>query len=618
MSRPTLRVLVVAPDADTASFAERVLSDHGDTASVADGVPDALSLLSRETFDVAVVSLSLPRGDGLALVHHLRALHPGVDVIVMAQPAEIEESAHAMALGVLASVVLPLSGDGLMVPVDRARERRVLIAERERLRIEGEESRRRSATYARCAAFVAETDAAAVASRVLDACVAEVGATGGAVYLASPAGDRLFRASAVGEESFPDRLEAAEIESIDPAEVVRRSPGRVRVALVGEASLAAVVDLAVEGEAPLDDGPEGALRVVAALGTAAFAAARKVEAIARTGIKDPETSAYTFAYFGDVAGREIDRAARHGRRFTLLTVGLDVLSDATGGRAPDELIELRRSVTDAILVSVRDSDVVARVEDDELYVLLPETGLLGALAARHRVLENLRAVAGVGGADPAVGIAVYPADGADLGRLLRVSRRRAERSRRGVWRRLGLSRCSFWDAVDRLLGGEDDAGLGRDGTVALHADLRAAHDDSALARHAAFPAALVPRVAATVASDAVSHALAGSLYVAGDSALASAVARVVDAVDRPALRAWALGPRPGTTEAAARIHLAVDDPRLEERTLVLSLTELGGYALLARPLGEGTLLAYHSSDLDLVDGLVRAVRATYHLQPEVR
>ena len=33
---------------------------------------------------------------------------------------------------------------------------------------------------------------------------------------------------------------------------------------------------------------------------------------------------------------------------------------------------------------------------------------------------------------------------------------------------------------------------------------------------------------------------------------------------------------------------------------------------------DGTLLAYHTSDLDLVDGLVLALQDAYHLQPEVR
>jgi hypothetical protein len=285
------------------------------------------------------------------------------------------------------------------------------------------------------------------------------------------------------------------------------------------------------------------------------------------------------------------------------------------------MTRVRRELTDALLESVRDSDVVARVEDEELYVLLPETGLLGALACRRRIVSRLAAAGGPAsslGLDPVVGVAVYPSDGLDLGRLLRASRRRADASRRGVFRRLALERVGFWDAVDRLLGSEDDAAIGRDGTIALHEDLLRAHDATDLARHTAMPSSLLPRIGASIAGDALRYGLAGTLYVAGDELLSSAVARAVDEADSPSLRVWSLGSRVGSIDAASRIHLPVDDPRLDRRIVLLALTELGGYTVLGRMVSPGTVLAYHASDLDLVDGLTSKLQATYHLQPEVR
>ncbi|RLB57036.1 MAG: hypothetical protein DRJ42_01485, partial [Deltaproteobacteria bacterium] len=477
MQRPSLSVLVCAASDAEAEFATRVLTDHGDHAEIAMSVTAALTRLAAETFHVALVSLSLPRGDGLALVHHLRALHGDVDVLVMAEPSELEESGHAMALGVLATVVLPLTGDGLMVTVDRARERRMLIRERERLAREREGSERRNATYARCAAFVAETDASAVAQGVLDACAAEVEATASAVYLPElPAAVRYLRVATSGDPAAtPAMLDAEDLAHIDPTLSVQERAGSIQLNAMGGADLFAIVELA--GVGAVDDAAKGALEVVAGLATAAFSAARKVEAIARAGIKDPDTSAYTFAYFGDAAGREIDRAARHGRRFSLLTVSLDGLEDGRRLLGIEDMRTLRRSLADALLDAVRDSDVVARVEDDELYVLLPETGLLGALACRRRICNRLAGLADLGGFQPIVGIGVFPNDGRDLGRLLRAARRRTEGSRVGVFRRLELTHVPFWQAVTRLLGSVDDMALGRDGSIAIHRDLQEAHDD---------------------------------------------------------------------------------------------------------------------------------------------
>jgi len=621
MERPALSVLVCAAQKEDAELAARVLHDHGDVAEIAHSVTAALTRLSQERFDVALVSLSLPRGDGLALVHHLRALYSDIDVLVMADPSELAESAHAMALGVLAAVVLPLTGDGLMVTVDRARERRVLIRERHRLAVEQAGSQRRNATYARCAAFIAETDARQVAARVLEACEAEVSASASAVYLPElPASVRYLRAAQTGDgDATPNVLDAEDLAHVDPTLVVQWHGDRLRLNAMGSADLMAIVELA--GVGSIDDGTREALEVVAALATAAFTAARKAFAVARTGIKDPDTSAYTFAYFGDVAGREIDRASRHGRRFSLLTVSLDGLEDNRMLLTGKDMRSLRQSLADALLDAVRDSDVVARVEDDELYVLLPETGLLGALACRRRIEGRLAALpllAGLSDLAPVVGIGVFPSDGRDLGRLLRAARRRTEGSRLGVYRRLGLRGVPFWESVRRLLGDEDDMAVGRDGSIAIHEDLRRAHDDAHLARHVAMSPSLVARIGGILAEDAVRRDLAGSLYVAGDEELASTVARAIDEVAHPKLRAWSLGSRVGPLEAVSRIHLPVDDARLDQSVLLLSLNELGGYTLLARRVGDETLLAYHAADLDLVDGLTTALQTQYHLQPEER
>jgi diguanylate cyclase (GGDEF)-like protein len=614
-----LRILVVAASTSDARFCARVLEDHGDEVRISDDVMDALAHLNREAFDVVMISLSLPRGDGLALVHHVRALYPNIDVIVMSAPQEIEETAHAIALGVLQNVLLPLTGDAVLVAADRARERRLLVADRARLAREEAVSRRRTATYARCAAFVAETSAMAVASRVLDACAGEIPLRAGAIYVPGHGGAGLVRLAAAGEtEALPRSVDDAQVAELDPTVVVQGSPEGVRVVMIGETELVALALLVPEANAVADEAFEG-LEIVAALGTAAFAAARKVDAIARTGIKDPDTSAYTFAYFGDVAGREIDRAARHGRRFGLLTLGVDGIEEVRGGVSAQALVEIRRAITDAVLGSVRDSDVLARVEDDEYYLLLPETALLGAAAARRRIQANFRGApelerVGMAHLDVVVGIAVYPADGADLGRLLRVGRRRGERARRGVFRRLHMAGRPFWECIDRLLGDRDASSVGPDGIVALPTELLAAHDEGGQSGHALMPRALVLRIVAQVATDAARHKASGTLYVAGDDQAASAVTSALSVADPGPLRAWVLGGASGRDP----LRLPVRDPRLDEQILLLSMTELGGYLLVARPITEGLMLAYHSSDFDLVDGLMAALQGAYHLQPEVR
>ena len=89
----------------------------------------------------------------------------------------------------------------------------------------------------------------------------------------------------------------------------------------------------------------------------------------------------------------------------------------------------------------------------------------------------------------------------------------------------------------------------------------------------------------------------------------------VDA-EHSSVRAWVLG---GDADGPGHeLRLPVDDERLREGVVLLALSEIGGYMLVARRLTDDTLLAYHAADLDLVDGLITALQTAYHLQPEVR
>ncbi len=635
MIRKLLSVLVVAADERDATFATRVLEERGDAVTVAASVPDAVTRLGRGDVDVALVSLSLPHGDGLALVHHLRALYPTVDVIVMTTPRDLEDSSHAMALGVLQTVLRPLTGDALLVAVDRARERRMLIDQRERLDAEARSGRMRTATYARCAAFIAETNREIVAARILEAAAQELPLLDGALYLPPFPGSRSFvRAASHGDDSqLPPGLDQHTLDAFDPTEVVAVREGRIQIAFLGPTELAGAAILIPEHK--LNTEQEEALTVIASLGTASLEAARKVDAIARTGIKDPETSAYTFAYFGDVAGREIDRAARHGRRFSLVTLSMEGMTEL-GEAKPEAQRRARKLLTEAVLAAIRDSDVVARVEDDELYLLLPETALLGVLGARHRIqarfdaqqeLHRIVAEELPDAPPPALtfGVAVYPFDGTDLGTLLRRSRQRAEQSRNGPWRRLGLSGRPLFEALDRLMGTDDDVAVRPDGRVSLHGDLTAAHDQGA--HHAILPASLLPRLSRHLVADARRAGIAGVVYAAGDPRMGDAlIAELAEGGTRAPFRGWVLRsqdqPAPELTGAPAARTLAVPGEDLEGRVLLLSLTELGGYVLSARRLRsrrlkEPTMLVYHASDLDMADGLVTALQRNYHLQPEV-
>src|SRR5262249_52870496 len=69
---------------------------------------------------------------------------------------------------------------------------------------------------------------------------------------------------------------------------------------------------------------DGLVKLLATQATAAFALLAERSLSGGAPVKDPNSSAYSFTYYVDVAGREIDKARRYGRRFAIATIALEV------------------------------------------------------------------------------------------------------------------------------------------------------------------------------------------------------------------------------------------------------------------------------------------------------
>lgn len=132
--------------------------------------------------------------------------------------------------------------------------------------------------------------------------------------------------------------------------------------------------------------------------------------------------------FDDRLEQAIVLARRESRRFALLYLDLDAfkpVNDALGHAAGDELL---KEVATRIRGQVRESDTVARVGGDEFTVILPgvaERHIAEAVAAKIAAALGRRFE--VGGCEEGVqiggslGVALYPADGANAGELVRAA-----------------------------------------------------------------------------------------------------------------------------------------------------------------------------------------------------
>jgi signal transduction histidine kinase len=156
----TLRVLIVDDDdALGENLVEIVEALGAETRLVRDG-KSALAEAAASDFDVALVDVGLPDGDGITLLDPLRARAPFTQVVLVTGNATLEGAMSAVSGGAFAYVLKPFSPPELLETVRRAGDRAGLLREGERLRrgLERSEQRHRELVES-VPAFVLALDA---------------------------------------------------------------------------------------------------------------------------------------------------------------------------------------------------------------------------------------------------------------------------------------------------------------------------------------------------------------------------------------------------------------------------------------------------------------------------
>ena len=331
-------------------------------------------------------------------------------------------------------------------------------------------------------------------------------------------------------------------------------------------------------------------------------------------LRDPASGAYRLAFLADFAAKELDRARRHGRRFSLAALSLDDM-EGPGHAASEGADAAARALVAAVTRVIREADVLARASDVEYRVLLPETDRLGALMFVRRAVDEirreplLRRLAGRSPVRVAAGAATFPEDGGDLDQLLRACRGDQAQYRSSMTHRLlaGAEAPGFWDLVAALI--DDRVSIAGSASARLSMDV-------------AFLDAVQGTIAREMGRDVRSR---GALYAGGPTpSTAEAIVAALPTLEGAArdgdlgARVVLLSPPGGAPAGGVSLahplvtQVAVEgDPRLADHRFVLFLSQRSAYALLWRADGR----AFHSSDAPLVDLLVARLHDGYELQP---
>jgi two-component system, cell cycle response regulator len=104
---------------------------------------------------------------------------------------------------------------------------------------------------------------------------------------------------------------------------------------------------------------------------------------------------------------EITRARRYKYPVTLVLIGLDRVLENADDAMIEAAIRQRSDLVRLLLARTRASDRISFRSEDELALVLPHTGVKGAVAFLDKNLPEIKVATG---ADPRIGVAEFPSD----------------------------------------------------------------------------------------------------------------------------------------------------------------------------------------------------------------
>lgn len=130
-----IRALIVDDESSLRTALFRILDRQGFQAVTASSKTEAESLLSAESgFDLALIDLRLPDGDGLELMTRFKTANPNGQVLILTGHGTIELAVQATQLGAFHFITKPFNMEELVSIAARAVSQKTLQVENQQLR----------------------------------------------------------------------------------------------------------------------------------------------------------------------------------------------------------------------------------------------------------------------------------------------------------------------------------------------------------------------------------------------------------------------------------------------------------------------------------------------------
>jgi DNA-binding NtrC family response regulator len=137
-----LKILIVDDDKNLLSVLKTILVEENNDVSTCNDGKAAINLCRKTKFDLVITDLMMPGTNGLEVLREVRKIDPDILVILITGFASLETAVQAIREGAYDYITKPFKLDEIIIIVNNAREKILLIRENRNLILELQEAYR--------------------------------------------------------------------------------------------------------------------------------------------------------------------------------------------------------------------------------------------------------------------------------------------------------------------------------------------------------------------------------------------------------------------------------------------------------------------------------------------
>lgn len=423
-SQTPISLLIVEDEPRYLESTRLLLAQHVHAIDAVLTVREAFALLAEKTYDLALLDLRLPDGNGHEIMAYLRANQPDCRIIIASGDSEIDSAIQCLRLGASDYLRKPYEPEELINTVRNTVRKLVLERENARMTHQIEQSEQWHRLLVNTSPDVIYTlDANACFTYLNDSVQRTLG------YMPGELVGRHYTSIIA-----PEQLEAAmwrfnerrtgERATRNFELLLRRKDDLLSSLTERTSDQRVVVELSSMGM--YRPTSLGMGEFLGTYGVARDISARKqAEAtITFQAYHDLLTGLPNRALFKDRLGQAMVYAKRHGQTMATLFLDMDhfkVVNDTLGHLVGDGLLQaLAQRLRDCL----REGDTLSRIGGDEFMLLLPHIRTRGNAAfIAQKILNSLKQPFHIEGQElfvgMSIGIAIYPDDGDSIETLIK-------------------------------------------------------------------------------------------------------------------------------------------------------------------------------------------------------